>query len=466
VSLPIKARLTLWYVTLFALIVGFWSVFVIVIVRIDLYAGMDRALASRASQIEVSLTPSSNGHFKDISDSTLTGLARTEAAAQLLLADGTVVEHSGDKVSATPMVDPAFIKTAATSSRALMATILADGERFRILLVRVPGTERFILVGESTEGSDASLWRLALVMLFTGPLALLAAGAGGWFLAGRALRPVAEMTTTAASIGIDQLDERVPTPSGNDEIAALALTLNRMLERLEAGVRDKRRLVADASHELQTPLAVMRAELDVSLATSDLSPDAKEVLESTREEADRMTRIVRNLLTLARFDDGNLRLLRQPIDLADVAIEAADSLAELARENRVALTLNASPAPALGDPEYLRLVAINLVENALKYSGAGATVVIRTGQDSDGVYFRVSDNGPGIPAEAVPFLFDRFYRVDGSRSSNRGGSGLGLAIAKEIAEAHHGRITYADEPQHGACFALSLPAQAGRDAVV
>jgi len=457
VSLPIKARLTLWYVTLFALIVGSWSVFVVVLVRADLYAGMDRALASRASQIALAFKPGATGKFQDISDSTLVGVAKTEAAAQVLLPDGTVAEHSGDSASALPMASPALAQAVLASGRARNATVLASGEQFRVLLAHLPDSNRLILVGQSTENADSSLQRLIVMMLLSGPLALLAAGAGGWFLAGRALRPVAEMTATASSISIDQLDERVPMPPGNDELAALAGTLNRMLARLEAGVREKRQLVADASHELQTPLAVMRAELDVSLAEQTLPTDARAVLESTREEADRMIRIVRNLLTLARFDDGNLRLLKQPTNLASIATDTAESFGKLARENGVTLWVEDSPAVALGDPEYLRLVVANLTENALKYSGSGTTVVLRTVADEQNAHLSVADDGPGVPADAVPHLFDRFYRVDGSRSSESGGSGLGLAIVKEIVTAHHGTVTYADESPHGACFSVVLP---------
>jgi two-component system OmpR family sensor kinase len=176
-------------------------------------------------------------------------------------------------------------------------------------------------------------------MLLTGPLALLAAGIGGWLLAQRALRPVARMTSTAAGIRIDALEERVPVPPGGDELATLAVTLNNMLSRLEAGVRDKRRLIADASYELQTPLAVMRTELDVSLASGALQPDAVEVLESAREEVDRMARIVRNLLTLAHFDEGTLRLLPASVDLRELASETVTSLGTLARERAVTVRL-------------------------------------------------------------------------------------------------------------------------------
>lgn len=460
-NLPIKSRLVLWYVTLFAVIVSFWSVFVVVLVHFDLYAGIDRALASRASQIALSVRSSPDGKLQDVSDSTLAGIPQAEATSQLLLIDGTVLEHTGDAVSARPMADTAVLRAAAESHSARLETVLTSGERFRLLIVPIPGTDRLILVGQSTETTDSSLRRLIFVMFLTGPVALLAAGAGGWFLAGRALRPVAQMAETAAAIGIDRLDERVPMPPGKDELTALAETLNRMLSRLEAGVRDKRRLVADASHELQTPLAVMRAELDVTLAAGGLPPAAVEVLESTREEADRMTRIVRNLMTLARFDDGNLRLLKQPMDLHLVATESALSLSELARENGATLRVDGQSVMASADPEYVRLIAANLVENAIKYSGHGATVRVEVATIDGAACLSVVDDGPGVPISAIPHLFERFYRADASRSTEGGGSGLGLAIVKEIVEAHRGRVTFENQLDRGARFTVWLPSSSG-----
>jgi two-component system, OmpR family, sensor kinase len=457
--MPLKARLTLLYVTLFAIIVAVWSAAVIVLVRADLYAGIDRALDSRASQIALALGGSGEGEFQDITASTLSGVAPTEATAQLLSPSGTVLESSGDTVSVAPMVSSAVIADAERTGVAQILTVSPDnGERFRVLVVTLPGSDRLALVGTSTENADASVQRLILVMLLSGPLALLAAGAAGWLLASRALAPVAKMTATAAGISIDALDERVPVPASNDEIAGLAVTLNGMLSRLESGVRAKRRLVADASHELQTPIAVMRTELDVSLASGTLPPSAVEVLESAREETDHMARIVRNLLTLARFDEGTLRLLRQTIDLQALSREVVDSLSTLARERSVTVTMLGDVARASADPEYLRVAVVNLVENAIKYSGAGRSVVVETRRGGDTVSLAVSDNGPGIPPDALPRIFDRFYRVDRSRAQESG-SGLGLAISREIIEAHGGHLQVESDVSTGSRFTLTLPAQ-------
>jgi two-component system, OmpR family, sensor kinase len=455
--MPLKTRLTLLYLTLFAVIVAAWSVGVIALVRADLYAGIDRALDSRASQVALSLNGSGEGEFQDITSSTLVGVAPTEATAQLLSSTGAVLESSGDTMSVDPILAPPVVAEALRSGAASIHTVTDQGgESFRALIVRLPDSDRLIVVGTSTESADASVQRLILIMLLSGPLALLGAAVAGWLLASRALAPVAHMTAIADGIGIEALERRVPVPAGRDELSALATTLNGMLDRLEQGVRAKRRLVADASHELQTPLAVMRTELDVRLASGTLPAEAVEVLESAREETDRMARIVRNLLTLARFDEGTLRLLPAPLDLADVAAEAVESLSVLARENGVSVSVSGGSVEALADPEYLRTAVVNLVENAIKYSGRGGLVVVATGSDARSARLIVSDTGPGIPEADLTLIFERFYRADDARTT-AAGSGLGLSIAREIAEAHEGTLAVESESGRGSTFTLSLP---------
>lgn len=458
----ITARITAWYVTIFAVIVGVWAVSLVLLVRADLYAGIDRALASRASQIALGLGTPGEGVFQDISDSTLAGLPREQTAAQLLTANGRIIEYAGGALSQQSLAPADVVSRAAKSSGALLTTIHRGEDRYRLLVVRDDKQGHLILVGANTESADDAVARVIAILLLTGPLVLLAAGGGGRFVARRALSPVAHMTAIAAGIGIDRLSERVPLSGGQDELDALAETLNHMLARLENGVQEKRRLVADASHELQTPLAVMRAEVDVTLASPGLAPEAVEVLESAREEIDRMIRIVRNLLTLARFDEGTLQLLRRPVDLLEMAEETVESLSVLAKERGVSLTATGERALVDADAEYLRLVVVNLAENAVKYSGRGASVSVEVESGGGKVTLSVTDTGPGIPLEAQPLVFDRFYRIDSSRSKDSGGSGLGLAISKEITEAHGGRIELESEPGAGSRFTVVLPAQVSR----
>jgi two-component system, OmpR family, sensor kinase len=459
-TLPIKARLTLAYVALFALIVGAWSVFVVLLVQADLYRSLDRALALRASQIAQDLNAGEEADFQDITDSTLSGIPPSEAVAQLLSSDGTVLGYSGDAAGKTPIVGVSGLRGIAVGE-SVQVQSMARGRPYRILVVRLRQTPEFVLVGASTDSADITVRRVALVMLLTGPLALLAAGASGWYVSRRALRPVAKMTSTAARIGIDRLGHRLPVPRGKDELSALARTLNTMLDRLQTGVQEKHRLVADASHELQTPLAVMRTELDVSLASPDLPADAVDVLESAREEVDRMTRIVRNLLTLARFDEGTLRLLLEPVNLQDLVARTAESLATLARERGVNVEVTGEQAMVSADTEYLRIVVTNLLENAVKYSPEGGMVRVETHREGGDAILSVEDHGAGVPEEAREHVFDRFYRIDGARTKGKGGSGLGLAISREVVEAHGGRIELTSEVGKGSCFTVRLP-EAGK----
>jgi signal transduction histidine kinase len=230
-----------------------------------------------------------------------------------------------------------------------------------------------------------------------------------------------------------------------------------MLDRLEQGVEEKRRLIADASHELRTPLAAMRAELDVSLLGDDLAPDAREVLESTREEVDRMSRIVDNLLTLAQVDEGRLELLTTQVDLSEAAAAAALPLVPLANAKHVHLALNGESGEARADPQRLHQALTNFIENAIKFTQDGGEVSVTSWRRNGEVGVTVKDNGPGISPDARSHVFDRFYRADRARRRQGSGSGLGLAICREIAEAHGGRVWVESTEGAGSAFTFALP---------
>ena len=459
-SMPIRTRLTMWYVGLLAAVFLVLGGFLMVRLHAGLIRGLDDSLATRAAQISLGLQGGCEGEFQDVSDASLVGLPQGESAAQLLSPAGKVLESTGDAAAERPLFSVDQV-TSILGGTALRGTVHTgtDTEAFRVLGVALPSgaCTGVIVVATSTDEVGRSVRELLIQLSIGVPIALLVAGLGGWWLAGRALAPVARMTREAETIGIERLDERIEVPAASDEVQRLAVTLNDMLDRLERGVEDKRRFAADASHELRTPLAVMRAELDVSLRQADLSTNAREALESAQEEVERMRSIVENLLTLARADDGSLELLRAPVDLAEVTETVSEGASPLARPKHVAIVTDGPSATVHGDRARIEQVVMNLVSNAIRFSPGGGNVRVTTWLHDGGAGCTVNDDGPGVSPELAGHIFERFVRGDTARS-NDGGTGLGLAISNEIVTAHGGRIWVDARPGSGGSFSFWLPA--------
>ncbi|HKE78216.1 MAG TPA: ATP-binding protein [Solirubrobacteraceae bacterium] len=456
-SLPIRARLTVWYAALLAVIVIALGAFLVLRLRSDLQAQVDRDVRAGAATITSGFAADGTDEFLEVAEKVL---PHGGSAAQVLDPSGRVLLMYGDSVSGRAMVPPEARAAALSGHTRLVTASLGDsGERFRVMALpaRRLGEPRVVVVAESLANVERSVNRVLVLLLFAGPAALAATALGGWWLARKALLPVERMTSQAQEIGIDRLDERIVVPRANDEIGHLAVTLNAMLDRLERGVDEKHRLIADASHELRTPLAVMRAELDVTLRGEDLSPDARAVLESAREEVGRMSRTVNNLLTLAEVDEGRLGLLPARVELRDAIEAAARPLRPLAAAKHLQLEVGGDGAEAEADPQRLHQAITNFIENAIKYARPDGHVRATAWSTDAEVGVTVADDGPGIPAEAREHLFDRFYRVDGARGRDDGGSGLGLAICREIAGAHGGRVWVESEEGRGSRFSLALP---------
>jgi len=459
VTFPIRARLTIWYALLLAGILVAVGAFLLVRLRADLVGGVDDSLATRAAQISLGLRNGCEGEFADVSDASLRGLPQGESGAQLLSPDGRVLESSGDLIAQNPLLGATELQRVMGGERFYTTlTRGPDAESFRTLAVALPtGCDAAVVVTTSLDELERSAHRLLVLMEFGIPIAVAAAAAGGWLLAGLALRPVAQMTAKAAAIGPERLDERIEVPRTSDEIQRLATTLNSMLDRVRAGVEEKRRFVADASHELRTPLAIMRSELDVSLRSDDLSPPAREVLSSSVEEVDRMSATVENLLLLARMDEDGMWLDRRRVDLLEVASVIVEQMRPLSENDEVSLDLEGPSVTIPADRERVEQVLTNLVGNAIRYSGPGGEVRVSTWRNGREAGLSVSDTGPGIPNAMRSRIFERFVRVDASRGSDRGGAGLGLAISKEIVDAHGGRIWLEPQNGRGSTFVIALP---------
>jgi heavy metal sensor kinase len=335
-----------------------------------------------------------------------------------------------------------------------------DGQEFRVRVssFRDRGQVRVLVLGESLQPVEDAVNRVLLLLTIAGPAAIAITALIAYWLAHKALQPVERITSDADDIGIDRLNERVAVPDSHDETRRLAVTLNAMLERIEQGVLERHRLVADASHELRTPLAVMRSEIDVTLGADKLSPETREVLGSVREEVDRMARTIENLLTLAQADEGRLELLTRPLDLRQVAEDAARTLQPLVSAKGQSLQVEGGHEQVQADPPRILLVMTNLIENAIKFSPDGGVIKVASWRREGEVGISVTDDGPGIPVPDRERLFDRFYRADNARGRATDGSGLGLAICREVAAAHGGRIWVDAAPGGGSVFSLALPA--------
>lgn len=312
-------------------------------------------------------------------------------------------------------------------------------------------------VGRRLDPVQRTLAQLQRGVLALSLLGLLAAALGAYGLAGRELRPLRQVRQAAEGIGGQNLNERVPVPPTGDEVQALAQALNAMLGRLQASFEAQRRFTSDASHELRTPVTAISGHAGYLLRRTNPTGQQRESLNIIRSESERLTALIASLLELARSDSGALTLTHQPILSTLFLGEVARELAPLGQAQGTALRVAGEEVPFEGDPDRLKQVLINLVGNALK---AGATTVTLTSspqEEGREVRLSVADDGPGIPPEHLSRLFDRFYRVEDSRSRDQGGAGLGLSIAKGIVDAHGGRIWLESEVGKGTVAHVQLP---------
>lgn len=315
-----------------------------------------------------------------------------------------------------------------------------------------------VQIGHSLDDLNTTLQYLLLSLLLITPLLLTLSTIGSYWLAGRAFRPIHRLTRTARELGIKDLHQRVPVPQAEDEVQELAIIFNQMIERLERAFIQQRRFVADASHELRTPVAVIRSMAEVALAQAASSVDYTTVLEEIRAESERLGKLTNALLALARADEGQTKLDADLIRLDLLTADVAASLEPLAEERGITLNIHTlSPAVVLGDTARLIQILMGLVDNALIYTNPGGTVTLSVETCTAHTHVIVQDTGIGIAPKDLAHIFERFYRADPARSKAAGGSGLGLAIADWAVRAHGGIITVTSKLGQGSTFLVTLP---------
>ncbi|WP_370377576.1 sensor histidine kinase [Catenulispora sp. GAS73] len=388
------------------------------------------------------------------------------AAAQVTDAEGHVLA-----ATATLSGDPALYRLAPgsdTPTRLPAADGRLPGE-VRVYGTRatVAGQPVSIITGTGTGLLNQVNEQSAHALLFGTPVLLLLAGVTVWLITGRALRPVEQIRHAVTEITSASLTRRVPEPGTDDEIGHLAVTMNDMLARLDESAQRQRRFVADASHELRSPLAAIRTTLEVGLAHPDAAPWPT-IAQRAVEQARRLEDLTQQLLALAKTDDRQLAARARPVEITRLlddirATSTTTATSTTAGDAPIAIAVTAAPGSIVGDPNHLERMFRNIIDNAVRYAHS---VVDVTGEaEEDRIRVLIDDDGPGIPVEDRERVFNRFVRLDESRDRHTGNAGLGLAIAREIVAAHHGRIAISESPQGGTRVTVELPReQAGTDA--
>jgi two-component system OmpR family sensor kinase len=447
--LPIRVRMTIAFALALLLVLAGAGLFVYLRLRADLDEGVDAGLTTRANSIQAAargpgVPPAGAG-----------GGQPEESFAQLLDPGGRVLDANSG-VHAPPL-------TGAQLAAALHGPVLFERRvegiegTARILARPLKGRSAasVVVVGQSLDDRNVALSGVVTSFVVGGALAVVLASALGYALASAGLAPVEAMRRRAQRVSLARDDERLPLPAAHDEIRRLGETLNDMLERLRRSFDRERRFVADASHELRTPVAVIKTELEAALRTGDYGAQVREALVAAVEECDHLAQLAEDLLVIARAGEGRLPVRSEELAIRPVLEGVREQFADRAAQHGREIRVDAPPELHMSaDPLRLRQALGNLVDNALRH-GAGE-VVLRAARVPAGVELEVSDAGPGFGADIAQRAFERFTR--GNVARTRGGTGLGMAIVQAVAEAHGGRATI--EPGNGATVRIWLPGDA------
>lgn len=470
-QLPIRWRLTIWYAgSLCLLLVGF-SGLVWAMTNSWLLSQVDLELTEELAELQESIDSSSD---ETTLQENVDGWSQLHEPYgfdfEIRTEDGALLMRSQRLTQVGESLD-----TGTAPVETVYSHDLPKLGRLRVkeTAITMLGHQRRLWIAVTEAEQQRLLDRLGMVLLIAGVVVMAGAAGGGYFLSRRALRPVDEITATAAMISANRLSNRIVVENPHDELGRLALTLNTMLDRLDGSFAELKRFTADAAHELRTPLTLLRNELEVCLRKSRSADDYEQTVRSALDDTQRMCRLTEQLLDLAR-GDSNSQTANDPVPLAALMKDVVSQLDSNARLADVTIELDGCLKCAVstdegeelslvngvaisGDCIRLRRLLFNLLDNAVKYSPNGGHIRIYAETINQRVRIIVEDSGCGISPNHLPHIFDRFYRVDGSRASTTGGTGLGLAICRSIVEAHGGIIDITSEPGRGTQVTVSLP---------
>jgi signal transduction histidine kinase len=454
----LRARLTLWYVAVLTCTLILFTALLYAALSRALYRHHDAELASAAEQLQA----------------TLVGIPLDESAVDGALAtsrDGDslvmVRDHLGElryRSAVLQVSEPnigrheALVHAAAHGQLTpqFFTTTLERSGMVRFICVPLPTAPAgYLQIGRSLGDVAPTLDTFRDASLVVLPLVILLTSYGGWLLAGRALGPMKEIDQTLQAIHASDLSRRVTVKASDAELQHLATTVNQTLDRLEAAFVSIREFSADASHQLQTPLAVMKSSLE--FATKGAGVSHEELLDQLSAKVNEMSAVLADLQALALADADLASTRSGPVDLSETCAEALEIVTALAESSEIAVEADIAPAIQVwGDPVRLRQVVLNLGDNAVKYTGSGGTVRLSLTHNHSNAILQISDTGKGIEPQHLPHIFERFYRAN-RRAADAAGTGLGLAIVKRIVEVHRGSIDVSSRPGQGSTFTVTLP---------
>jgi heavy metal sensor kinase len=459
-----KFRLVAWYAGWLTVLFIIFGVFVYASLAHYLEKNLREALARRVRQVADTVQRSSlewnvlgteiQNHFAPEANSRFTRVRINDATTYV---SGMPADRTFDPGIVPAPPDP-------PEGESFGHRVLPDGTVLLIVMISRDrkGTRMVVEEGGAVAPMKATLHAWLVVLVLGLVLLIVVAVLGGFLLVQRALQPVDRIIHKAERISSQSLGERLPVPDTGDEFERLSVALNSMIRRLEEAFQHNQRFLADASHELRTPLTIIQGEIEAIVEQNIEKPGVRDTAGSALEEVERLKKIVEGLFALSRLDAGEAQQEYVDFDLGELARVTTDQMCLLAEDKKISIDGRfTSEVPVLGDRARLKQVLVNLLDNAIKYTPDGGKVEVIVEARNGKAVLEVSDNGIGIPNDAIPHLFDRFFRVDKARSREAGGAGLGLSIVKSICAAHDGRIEVRSTEGAGSRFIVELPLRNG-----
>lgn len=456
--LKIKTRLTLWYIIILTMTLIAFSSFIFLNVEQYIYNQVEIRLKNQGEQI-IGEIENNDLREENIEISPIINEVKENADKDYLIA-----YYAANKnlvlTNKQNYFLPNKLKTDNIFSVIKLENDNIDEDWALITLpISSQSTSGWIRVAERLDSEEKILDKLILISILGISIFLIAAITGGYFLAGKALSPIEKINTTAREISSSSLGQRIEEKNTDDEVGSLIVTLNQLFARLEKAFEREKQFTSDASHELRTPITVIRAQSEKILRRNDLKEECEETLKIIKKQSDYMGHLIEQLLLLARSDSGKQIIEKEEFDINELVKIVAGEFSAVAENKNIKIITEQSSESisVLADQSMIIQLLLNLIDNAIKYTPKGGEVKIITEKNDGNLIIKIKDTGRGIPEEDQDNIFERFYRVDKSRSRKKGGTGLGLAICEWIVESHEGSINFESSAGIGTTFIIKLP---------